>query len=250
MEHNPQREHYLKIHDEYSAHYYDDTSAIYREQIIYETLFRGVDLDGATIADLACGDGVNSEALLNRFPKAKTVGFDISSKACHDYQRRIGATAVEIDLIEPIEPGHEVFDAAMIVGGLHHCVLGLETALNNISKLIKPGGGLLLCEPNADFVLESLREYWYKKDRYFEQESENALHHDEIYRMVAHKFKLVDVTYIGGPAYFIILNSLILRVPLRLKRFLLKPLMFIEKYYNSMSGKKLSPSFIAHWIRR
>ena len=82
MNNNPQLNHYIKIHDSYSEHYYDETSKKYREQVFIPLLFNAIDLNNKEIADLACGIGVTSEAILARHPLAKITGFDLSPKAC------------------------------------------------------------------------------------------------------------------------------------------------------------------------
>jgi hypothetical protein len=51
--------------------YFDRWSTKYREEFIYEPLWRGMDFAAKRVADLACGSGFNSEALLRRFPTAK-----------------------------------------------------------------------------------------------------------------------------------------------------------------------------------
>ena len=58
MENKPQLNHYIRIHDSYSKHYYDEASMKYREQFLYTPLFNAIDLNNKEIADLACGVGV------------------------------------------------------------------------------------------------------------------------------------------------------------------------------------------------
>jgi len=73
-----QRHHYETILNDYNVHYFDKWSTKYREEFIYEPLWRGLDFAGKRVADLACGSGFNSEALLKRFPTVVLSGYDIS----------------------------------------------------------------------------------------------------------------------------------------------------------------------------
>jgi 2-polyprenyl-3-methyl-5-hydroxy-6-metoxy-1,4-benzoquinol methylase len=199
MDDNPQLNHYIKIHDSYSEHYYDETSKKYREQVCYPLLFNAIDLNNKEIADLACEIGVTFEAILARHPLAKITGFDLSPKACEAYNSRINRPAIQADLTKPLKAGK--YDVAIIMSGLHHCVIDLTTTLDNISNLIKPGGSLLMYEPSSDFFLEGLRKAWYQKDAFFEPSSEHALSHDELLLNVKDQFELINVTYFGGHAY-------------------------------------------------
>ena len=245
---NPQKAHYEKLHNVYEAHYYDPTSMWYREREIYNRLFMGLDLNGWRIADLACGSGHNSLAVKRRYPQAELVGFDISEDACRAYRNNTGAPDHQCDLTRPMSVD-TAFDAAIIIGGLHHCVLDLRQALANIASIVRNGGYLLMFEPNDDFVLSVVRKVWYQKDDYFESSSERALRHDEILVLSGESFELERVRYLGGPAYFFILNSLVTRVPLSAKRYIAPAMMAGEWLYNRLPGRWLFPTFTAIWRR-
>ena len=246
---NLQKSHFEEIHDEYARHYYDPVSMQYRWRFIYEYWFQGIDLNGKKVADLACGDGVNSLAVLSRFPDADVTGVDISPKACEAYTSVTGRKAYAVDLTLGIDIGIYV-DAAVVFGGLHHCVLDLRKTFQTISYMIKPGGLLLMAEPNRDCFWEPVRRIWYRMDNYFDDVSEAALAHDEMFRIVAADYEQIWIRYQGGPAYFLLLNSLILRVPLPVKRFMRHPLFWLETAYNCLPGRFWYPTFLACWRRK
>jgi len=243
-----QRAHYERIHDAYTAHYYDATAIRYRERFIYDWLFDGLDLDGRSVADLASGSGHNSLALLRRFPRAEVTGFDVSPSACRDYTRLTGRPSVECDLTQPMDVPAP-FDCALVVGGLHHCVADLATALANVERLVRPGGAFLLVEPNAACFLEGLRRLWYRADPHFQAETERALTHEEL-AALAPGFAPARVRYFGGPGYFLLCNSLVMRVPLALKPVIERPLAGLEAAYNALPGRRPFPAFMARWRRR
>jgi SAM-dependent methyltransferase len=243
-----QKEHYEAIHDAYEAHYYDQPSMAYRHRFIYRPLLDGAQLNGASVADIACGSGHNSLALRKYFPSVRTTGYDISESACRDYRIRTGNPAHQIDLTRPATPV-EVHDAAIVVGGLHHCVTNLDMTFRNIAQMIRPGGQLLMMEPNEDFFLSSVRRIWYRKDPWFEADSEAALKHDEIVARASPYFTPRRVVYFGGPAFFLIYNSLIMRIPLRVKPWLSPVLFPVEGLYNRLPGRAAFAVFVAEWQR-
>ena len=244
-----QKQHYETIHADYEAHYYDATSLDYRNRFIYAPLFDGLDLRDSSVADLACGSGQNSLAVRNAFPGAATVGYDISPSACRDYRAKTGNEAHEIDLTSAQAelPQH---DAAIIIGGLHHCVSDIAMTLRNVAGMIRPGGTFLMMEPNRRFVLEAARRAWYRRDRWFDGDTEAALDHDEIAAIAQTWFRPRQVRYFGGPAFFLILNSLVLRVPLAVKPFIAKPLFVCERLWNLVPADAAFPCFLAVWERK
>ena len=244
-----QKELYEQIHDDYEAHYYDAPSRAFRERFMWGPAFDGLDLNGKTVADLACGSGVNTLALRERFPDVRAIGFDISSKACEAYRENTGFPAHELDLTKGTDPGVTV-DAAMVWGGLHHCVADLAGTFRTLAALVRPGGTLVMSEPNRRYVLEAARTLWYRMDPYFDASTEAALDHDAIARTAAEWFEPERVVYLGGPAYFLIYNSLILRVPRAAKGTLAPPLFAAERAYNLLPGRVWYPYFIARWRRR
>jgi SAM-dependent methyltransferase len=248
MDSSRQKQHYTAIHDAYEAHYYDAPSMKYRSRFIYDWLFDQVDLSNANVADIACGSGYNSLAVMERFIGVRTVGFDISEPACKSYQRTTGNPAHVTDLTRQREYP-EKFDAAIVVGGLHHCVANLDQTLRNIAQMVKPGGHFLMMEPSADFALNVVRDKWYASDKYFDAPTEQALSHDAILNQASPYFEREAVRYFGGLAYFLILNSLILRVPLGIKPMLWPIVKPIEIALGSIPLPGMYPCFLAKWKR-
>jgi SAM-dependent methyltransferase len=243
-----QKAHYERIHDAYNAHYYDHHSLRYREQFIFEPLLEGLDLNDRDVLDIASGSGHNTLLLKARFPRLRAVGLDISSAACREYGALTGATAVQGDLTRPLVLSQQ-FDVAVVIGGLHHCVVNLPQTIDNLAALLKPGGALLMMEPNADTFLQGIRDRWYRSDRYFDAPTERALSHDELLRIADGRFRADLVRYIGGPAYFLILNSLVMRVPLGAKRWIAPVAFPLERIAAATLGPSTAPVFIARWRR-
>ncbi len=245
---NKQKEHYDRILAEYNAYYFDKWSMRYRDEFVFGPMWDGLDLNGKHVADLACGSGINSVSIRERFPQVKVTGFDISPTACAEYERNTGFAARECDLTKPLKVAPE-FDAAMVIGGLHHCVADLPQTLNNVASMLVSGGLFIMLEPSSEFFLEMLRNLWYRYDRSFDYTNEHALRHDEILAIGCDAFVVFDIRYFGGPAYFGVLNSMILRIPLPAKRFVSPPLMMAERLWNQLPGRAMFNVFLARWHR-
>ncbi|MCD1264079.1 hypothetical protein B5M44_04085 [Shinella sumterensis] len=245
---NVQKAHYEAMHDDYERHYYDATSLDYRRRFIFKPALKGLDLSGARIADIASGSGWNTVLMKEFVPTATFHGFDISGPACRAYQTNTGFPATECDLSAYSHEG-ELFDAAIVIGGLHHMVNDLATSTAAIAGMIKPGGYLIAYEPNADFFLNVARKAWYRVDRYFEEETERALSVEELKSCFSGKMDLMNVRPIGGPSYISILNSLVLRIPMAAKKPLASLLNVAEVAYNSLPGRAPFPAFLSTWQR-
>ena len=244
-----QREHYNRILSEYELHYGDPTSLEYRRRFFLDPLLEGIDLNDATVADLAAGSGYTTIELTRRFPRIQMSGFDVSDDSCAAYRINTGRPAQALDLSGgTVAPA--AFDAAIVVGGLHHCVSDIPGTLRTIATMLKPGRPFFMVEPNRDCWLEPLRRAWYKQDGYFEESTEGALSHDALAAAGREWFTVERVHYLGGPAYFLIYNSLVLRVPLRLKSMVASPLFAMERAFNLLPGRYPYPFFVARWRRR
>jgi SAM-dependent methyltransferase len=245
---NPQAAHYDGLLADYEKHYYAAESARYRESFIY-TIFDGIDLNGLDVIELACGSGANSAYLQRRFPECRLTGLDISPLSCKAYEDRIRRPCIHADLTDRsfVSPG--LFDAAIVIFGVHHCANNSRLALANISGLVKPGGWLLMVEPSARFFLESVRRVWYRLDSMFEHSNERAIDPDALLTLGADLFRLHDCTYFGGPANIFILNSMILRMPLKLKSMIAPGLMIAERAWNRLPWAWCHVGFRARWIR-
>ena len=107
--------------------------------------------DEHRILDLGCGDGVISELLLERFPKAYVVGLDSSSPMLEAARLRLSRfggrfTLFNHDLRDTQQPLLEVgaFDAAIGVQSVHHLNSAEKKALFQWVSLSLRDGGLFL----------------------------------------------------------------------------------------------------------
>lgn len=245
---NPQEELFVRIHEEYGKHYYDKESMKYRRRFIYNEVFNSEDFNNKKIAELACGSGFNSLAILKKFPNANINGYDISEPACKEYKKLINSNAYVWDITKK-RINNFKYDYVIIFGGIHHCINDLKSTFKNIYEMLNNNGTLIMLEPNKDCFLDLIRILWYKFDNYFESSTEDSLSHSKLLSSQKEKFKLKEVKYLGVPAYFLINNSMIFRLPLIIKPFISKLSFALEVIYNKFGFKWLYPAFIAKWTK-
>ena len=104
-------------------------------------------------------------------------------------------------------------------------------------------------EPSADFALNVMRDKWYASDKYFDAPTEQALSRDAILKQASAHFEGEAVRYFGGLAYFLILNSLVMRVPLGIKPVLWPIVKPIEAAFGNIPWSGMYPCFLAKWKR-
>jgi SAM-dependent methyltransferase len=242
-----QAQHYDQILQPYERHYFDSTSIQYRHRYIYRFLFDGLNLNGQRVVELACGSGYNTRELLKLFPHADVSGIDISPKSVEMYMANTGRPCLACDLSERGTAVPEGADVAFVIGGLHHCTNDLVATLENIGRIIRSDGLLIMAEPNAHFFLNAVRNVWYRRDRLFREEEEEPLDHRELLRLANGRFEATSVKYAGGLAYFLILNSLVMRIPVKVKGLLAPVLFATEDVYNCIPGRAPFPMFMARW---
>jgi SAM-dependent methyltransferase len=245
-----QAQHYDQILEDYEKHYFDPTSMSYRRRYIYPYLFANLNLNGRRVLELACGSGFNTNEVLELFPSAGVEGLDISPLSCDAYARNTGRKALVFDLTATHADMPDPADVAFVVGGLHHCIKNMHATFANLRQLVKPGGYLLAVEPNAEFFLNQLRMSWYRRDKWFQEADEAPLRYETLLDLARPAFDAVSVRYLGGPAYFLILNSLILRLPIAAKRLLAGLTFLCDDVYNLLPGSSPYPMFISQWRRR
>src|SRR5690606_41270629 len=84
---------------------------------------------------------------------------------------------------------------------------------------------------------------WYRNDRYFEADTEAAIEPSCLEKLFC-GFTVERSFAVGGPAYFGVLNSLVLRIPLGAKKFIAPPLLDRKSTRLNSSHVKISYAVI------
>ena len=239
-----QKEHYNKIGSEYTLHYGDLWSQKYRDRFINQPMFTNVKLAQTKVVDALCGSGETTAYLLKK--GARVTGVDISEKEMLSFQiqwPKCNALCASIFHL-PFEDNF--CDTVVVVGGLHHTHPQVGEAIREIHRILKVGGYFCFAEPHVGSLADVLRRCWYKVDGLF-ADNEAAINLDELKREFSTKFSFSKEQYRGNIAYLLVFNSMIFRIPLRLK-FMYSPiLLWIESLVEKVQGQLLSCFVVCQW---
>jgi SAM-dependent methyltransferase len=242
-----QQEHYDNIAAEYEEHYSDAYSVEYRRKFIYKPMFAGLDLNGKNVLDAMCGSGQTTEFLLER--GANVTGLDISNEVIETFKTRwTNANAMQRSLLDSGLPDNS-FDIVVIVGGLHHLHPNVNRAVQEIHRVLKPGGHLCFMEPHSGSFPDLIRRVWYKFDRFF-ADNEEAVNIEALKRDFQSHFTLRQANYLGNIAFLLVLNSLIFRIPAKAKKYYSPALMKLEAAINKLQGKLTSCFAVTQWQKK
>lgn len=247
---NRQQAHFEHIHNDYVDGYEDEHSMRYKQKIIFPIIIKSLNnltTQTGSVLEIACGSGRNAISIKQACIKELNFyGSDISRIAVADFEKLHGhGKAFVSDFTKPLAYSSK-YDAILILGGVHHMVGDLEMLFQNIKNLLVPNGLLIFVEPNRLF-LNKVRKFWYEKDKYFDAEDEEAINHDELYSKFGKSFEVLELTYIGGPGFFLVLQSIILRIPKTIKKIIARPVTFFDRHYGMYAPANLLPAFVAVW---
>ena len=243
-----QREHYNRIGVEYEAQYGDPDGLTYREKVLYEPLLAGLDLEGRQVLEALSGSGHATEYLLSQ-KKALVTGLDISDEAIASFKERWPTCEAFCASITESGLPDESFDCIVVVMGLHHLHPHLREALREIHRLLKKGGTFCFTEPHKESAFNRVRTFWYRHDSLF-ADNEESLDIEALKRECADLFEFKTEKYVGSIAYLLVLNSMIFRVPLWLKRIYSPAIIRLEKMLASFHSRTFSLAVICQWEKK
>ena len=142
--------------DNYDSQYgHSDGDAI--EKTIGSFVLDAAGFIPQTVLEVACGTGHLTASLLYDGRIRRLVASDASGRFLEITRRKVAslATRDRLDLVRLADTDFDaipagVFDAIMMRSALHHFVDFKGVAATLVNKL-RPGGGLLMLEPRADF---------------------------------------------------------------------------------------------------
>lgn len=226
-------------HEKHHAH---ELNQRYRDQFIRDQIL-DIDLAGKEVLDGMCASGIETGYLLSR--GAKVTGLDISGNNIALYQAKWGCPS-HVASIHATGLPDNAFDVVYIFGGLHHVIPLLDETIQEMHRLLRPGGFLIFVEPNRDTFVNKFRELWYKSDKRFQAE-ERALSYPELAaKYLRQGFTVDKVIYGGNVAYLLIAQSLILGIPGIVKTAIYRLLFAFER---TIGATRMAPKlfFAARW---
>ena len=142
----------------------------YFEMITFKKFLKShkIRLTNKTILDAGCGSGYGLQLIEESFRPSNLYGFDILPEQVLRAQKRNLNAKISTGDITNIKYPSDMFDAIFVFTVLHH-IPDYPVALKEISRILKPGGVLLIDELNKrsiNFFDEFLGVKHPKKSRF------------------------------------------------------------------------------------
>lgn len=220
----------------YSDHHGNPLAQQYRDEFIRAHAFRN-GLDGLDVLDAMCGSGEETGFLIAN--GANVQGVDISSAFAARYADRWGRPCATASITETGFPD-ESFDLVYVCGGLHHIRPLLSEAIDEIHRVLRPGGHFVFVEPNHDSWSDRLRRIWYRLDKRFGDDEAAVSVDDDLRPIFGDRFEEEVVRQGGNVAYILLAQSFIVRTPEAVRRRLVPALTWFER---TVHGTPLDPKF-------
>lgn len=239
-----QADHYDKIAQDYSLHYGDKYSQQYRHQFINDPMFKGLDLKGMKVLEAMCGSGETTAYLLDK--RAEVIGLDVSYSEIEKFRARFPDAEGHCASIFSTNLKDASVDCVAVVGGLHHLHPHLSDAVREIHRVLRKGGSFCFAEPHKGTIVDSLRMLWYRHDDLFAS-NEEAIDIQGLKAEFASMFEPVHEKYSGNLGYLFVLNSMVFRIPLSIKRLYSPLFLKIEALIDKYQGPRFSCMALSQW---
>lgn len=231
-----QREYYNRIADEYDRCYASEYALKYRYGI-YDRIFNNINLKNMVILDAMCGGGEATGYFLGH--GAVVTGLDISENCCTIYRKRYPECSVMCSSILETQLSDSSFDI-VITDSLHHLHPYVNQGMNEIRRILKPGGYFCCWEPVSGSLVDLLRKAWYKTDTKYFLENEKAIDIRQLVESQEHYFQMVDCIYGGNLAYLFVNLSMTFHIPIGFVKFYAPVLIAAENFLNRLQFRFLS----------
>jgi SAM-dependent methyltransferase len=234
-----QREYYNEIAEEYDLHYANSYALQYR-YALYDLCLRDRKLQGKRALDAMCGGGEGTGYLLRR--GAIVTGIDISEKCCAIYRERFPECDVVCgSFLDPIL-AEASFDL-VLTDSLHHLQPYLAEGIDQVYRVLKPGGYLCCWEPSSRSLIDLVRKAWYRLDRRYFQSNEKSVDVERIFGPQETRFERPRTMYGGHIAYIFVNLSMALRIPNWIVNTYAPLMLSVERLTS-----RIQPRFLSCWV--
>jgi SAM-dependent methyltransferase len=241
-----QRAYYDRIAGTYDEHHGSDHGLAYRARV-FDRLFAGRALEGVRVLDALCGGGQSSAYFAAR--GAQVTGVDISAEQCEHYRRRFPGgialcrSALDTGLADAS------FDL-VITDSLHHLHPDVDAGVAELTRVLRPGGSLVIWEPAGGSLLDHARRLWYRLDPRFFADNEAAIDVDRLGRDQVERLRIERVEYGGNVGYLLVAMSMAMRIPVGWVGVYARPVLRVEEALSRFQGKLTSLWVLAELVKR
>lgn len=241
-----QKHYYNTIAQTYDSYYASEPALRYRHRL-YDRVLAGIDLQGKTALEAMCGGGQMTGYLLG---KGCTVSAqDLSDEQCRLYQARYPAHDVRCESVLAMSFPDATFDL-VIVDSLHHVHAQIDTAVEELLRVLKPGGLLLAWEPDANSPVDRLRRLWYRNDPQYFTDAEAAVDMDALVRRFDDQLVALRLVRGGNVAYFFVHGAMLFRIPHWLVRFYAPALIALEQGLDWLGVSQRFPAWVLALLQK
>jgi SAM-dependent methyltransferase len=241
-----QRDYYNRIAAGYDTHHFEPWALRCRTNA-FDLLFRDENLNGLSVLDAACGGGENSVYFAAR--GAELTGIDVSDRQCELYASRFPDHRVARASITGTELPDDAFDL-VLTNSLHHLHPHVNEAVAELTRVLKPGGRLVLWEPNSGSFLDLLRKLWYRLDRNYFEPGESSIDFDRLARTHVHALTERQRFYGGNVGHLFVMEAMIFRIPHRVMRVYAPVCLWMEGVLRPILGSWFSCWGLALYEKR
>jgi ubiquinone/menaquinone biosynthesis C-methylase UbiE len=243
-----QKELYDRIAVEYELHYSDKYSQKYRTKFYNDPMIGEINLKNLKVLEAMSGSGQTTDYLLAK--GAKVTALDISPQVIASFQKKFPDCEAIVGSILNTGFPDEIFDCVVIVGGLHHLHPHVDRVIDEVYRVLKPGGYFCFVEPHTGSLPDIARKLWYKLDKNLFERNEKAVDLQDLKSKNMDRFDFISDKYFGNLAYLFVMNSLIFRIPLGFKRYYSDILINLEGFISHFQTKALSCFMACQWRKK
>jgi SAM-dependent methyltransferase len=241
-----QRNYYNQISDTYDAYYGNPWALTYRYGV-YDRIIGKMDFHGKHVLDAMCGGGMASRYFVDK--GAIVSGVDISDEQCRHYRQRFPTHDVRCESILQTTFNTEQFDF-IVTDSLHHLHPQVPETLNEMIRILKPGGHILAYEPNARSFMDFFRKIWYRADQHYFENNEHSIDIHALIKAMGGRVELEQALYGGRLAYLLVQEAMVLRVPSQLIPLYSPLLMRVEFALDRMGMGRLLSAWVVGLLRK
>ncbi len=236
-----QKKYYNSISSKYDSHYFSDSALKYRYWL-YDLFLNQIDLRKMRILDAMCGGGQNTSYFIKH--TEDIIAVDISEEQISLFNKRFPKIEAHCCSILETKFNDNTFDL-IVTESLHHLHPYVNSCIDEMARMLKPNGYLMIWEPTSGSIFDLLRKFWYKSDNVFFEDNESSISFDRIIFEYSNIFEVKKIKYGGSLAYLLNCCSLQLRIPLYYVNLYAPYTFLIERIFDKMHSKYFSCWFCA-----
>ena len=243
-----QKLHYGSLATHYERYYCTPASQEYRNRFINRFLIADLDIKNWKVLEAMCGSGQTTGFLMKH--GALVTGLDISSECLGLFRSKWPYCGAVCSSVLKTPFPNSTFDLVVVVGGLHHLHPFLHLGVEEICRVLKPGGYFCFSEPHLGSLPDVFRKLWYRFDGKIFASNEKSVDLEALRKDFSDSFRFKSERFVGNIAYLLVFHAMVLRVPAVVVRILARPLLRFEATMMPLQGRRISCIVDCQWQKK